>query len=954
MATPVTQGLVMRLDAAALELADGAAVDQWPDLSGLGHHAVQTDPERQPTYVASGTPFGEPVVRFSGVAPFEHMLVNQMGPYPVPYTIFIVWKINQNTGGDQQALDGVVDGERVRIGYQFNPSRIFAWSGGTFPNLEKAMAVPFENYLMTVAVYDDTGGLFRVNGELEHENVTGNTSLSGFTIGRRFTDAQQLAGDIAEILVYSRRLSETEIDEVEAYLDGKWLRDPDDTGPPTVPQDFAVYAGAAFAHLSWSASTDDSGQVVYRVERNGEVIAGSVSSLNYVDRSVSPDSTYTYSVRAADLSNNVSDPSPSIEVSTKSLEMTVGSVKAEFYTGISGTAITDLTSAAKYPNEPDAVLIFPSLETPSGWGDNYGARVSGWFLPPQSARYVFFLASDDQGHFYLSTDASPANLHLVAVEPGWNPVRDWIGTERRDPVWPENRTDRFLTEWPEKDGNEAAIIDLVQGQRYYFEALVKEGTGGDHLGVTFKLESEEDPANGTPSRLTGAVIESEGDPEMVPPMIVTQPQARLVPIGQPATLNVVAEADTPAPIFYEWFKDGVQFPSATGPALTISSFQETDEGTYHVVVTTAGGSVTSQAAFLRVQTEVELITEGLVVRLDATALELTDGAPVANWPDISGVGNHAVQADEERRPTFIASGTPFGEPVVRFSGAVPLEHLVIEQMGPYPVPYTTAGRDLGIVGGQLLDGRDAVGIGDAAERLGGGIARIDGVVQVATTSSNVGTARGRRCAQGPSGRGAPARRRLHLEQVDVRLGGVGPAMPRFVQLRRQRRQQRFHRSRDRPGCPASVPGRAAPNGDAAIDLETLGLFRVRGNVSSGLARYRSYAARTAGSNAVAADSRQQLRGPVLGVGLARPGVEGGAKRLLQFLGSRRLGIAQQGQAGLDQLVAAPAAPDDSPREQLVGVGLQVQGPVGVGRHRADDMRHDRPRRGSSRCGPAPR
>jgi hypothetical protein len=205
-AAPPAQGRVMWLDATALQLADGARVDQWPDLSGVGNHAVQADPDRRPLYVASGTPFGEPVVRFSGAAPFEHLVVQQMGPYPVPYTIFLVWKINQNTGGDQQALDGSDEGQRVRIGYQANPSRIFAWSGGGFPNLEKSMAVPFDNLILTSAVYDPSGGLFRVNGELEQENPTGDISLSGFTLGRRVTDAQQLAGDIAELLVYDRRL----------------------------------------------------------------------------------------------------------------------------------------------------------------------------------------------------------------------------------------------------------------------------------------------------------------------------------------------------------------------------------------------------------------------------------------------------------------------------------------------------------------------------------------------------------------------------------------------------------------------------------------------------------------------------------------------------------------------------------------------------------------------------
>jgi len=98
---------------------------------------------------------------------------------------------------------------------------------------------------------------------------------------------------------------------------GAWPRDhqvwrPASALGPTVPQGFAVYAGAAFAHLSWGASTDDSGQVFYRVERNGQTRANSVSAANYVNRSASPNTTSTYSVRAADLSGNLSDPTPPI------------------------------------------------------------------------------------------------------------------------------------------------------------------------------------------------------------------------------------------------------------------------------------------------------------------------------------------------------------------------------------------------------------------------------------------------------------------------------------------------------------------------------------------------------------------------------------------------------------------------------------------------------------------
>jgi hypothetical protein len=687
-AAPPSQGRVMWLDASALQLADGASVSQWPDLSGAGNHAVQQDPERTPQFIADGTPFGSPVVRFPGTSPFRHLVVEQMGPHYPPNTIFLVWKINQNTGGDQQALDGIEASERIRIGYQANPGRVFAWSGGGFPNLEKSMAVPFDNMIMTTVVYDPSGGLLRINGVLEHENPTGDLPITGFTIGRRVTDEQRLAGDIAELIVYDRRLSEAEIATVEAYLDAKWLRDPGDTTPPTVPQNLAAYAGAIFTQLSWSPSTDESGQVVYQVERNGQVIASSVSGTRYVDRTVAPTTTYTYAVRAADLSGNLSAPSSSVQATTKGLVQTTGAAKAEFYTGIPGTAVQNLIDSPKFPDNPDAIMILPAVQTPEGWGDTYGVRVTGWFLPPQTGNYVFFLASDDEGQFRLSTDDSPANLKRIAHEPQWNPFRSWATTDRR-PFW-ENRSDFYWnTEWLVPDPTAGgALITLQQGQRYFFEALMKEGGGGDHLGVTFKLDTEPDPETGTPSRMTGNVIESVGDPEFIPPVIATQPRARLAAIGQSVSLNVGVEAVSPAPLFYQWFKNGEEIPGATAATYTIASFQEADEGTYHVVVSNAAGSVTSQSAFVREAGEQTLVTQGLVLRLDASALNLADGAPVDVWPDLSGSGNNAVQVDPAATPTYVAEGSTYGKPVVRFSAESPYPHLLVPDTGPYGPPNT--------------------------------------------------------------------------------------------------------------------------------------------------------------------------------------------------------------------------------------------------------------------------
>ncbi len=78
------------------------------------------------------------------------------------------------------------------------------------------------------------------------------------------------------------------------------------------------------------------------------------------------------------------------------------------------------------------------------------------------------------------------------------------------------------------------------------------------------------------------------------PAITTQPAGATLAIGGSHTLTVVATG-APAPT-YQWKKNGVDIPSATGASYTISSATGTDAGVYTVVVTNVAGSVTSATA----------------------------------------------------------------------------------------------------------------------------------------------------------------------------------------------------------------------------------------------------------------------------------------------------------------------------------------------------------------------
>ena len=86
--------------------------------------------------------------------------------------------------------------------------------------------------------------------------------------------------------------------------------------PPTAPTNLAATApNPNQVSLTWSPSTDNVGVIGYTVLRNGQNIGGSVTN-SYIDLTVSPSTTYSYTVEAFDAAGNISQQSDSATVTT--------------------------------------------------------------------------------------------------------------------------------------------------------------------------------------------------------------------------------------------------------------------------------------------------------------------------------------------------------------------------------------------------------------------------------------------------------------------------------------------------------------------------------------------------------------------------------------------------------------------------------------------------------------
>jgi hypothetical protein len=238
-----------------------------------------------------------------------------------------------------------------------------------------------------------------------------------------------------------------------------------DSEAPGVPADVTVsnITHTGFT-LSWTASTDDSGVAPeYAVYQDG-VLAGTTTATTY-DVTTLP-GTYGMTVKAVDAAGNQSDASDNTPVTT----VLRGVVTREVWTNITGTLVSDIPVHTK-PASSTAVysLEDPTLSSSLAQYNNFGQRIRGYIIPSATATYYFYIAADNTGEFWLSTDEQPANK-------GTAPVAFVKNTKARE--WDK-----------ELRGQKSAGIALVAGKKYYFEALMKEFDGGNNLSVGWTTDT---------------------------------------------------------------------------------------------------------------------------------------------------------------------------------------------------------------------------------------------------------------------------------------------------------------------------------------------------------------------------------------------------------------------------------------------------------------------------------
>lgn len=514
----VSAGIAVWFDASEITgLNDNDMVNTWNDRSDNGHTASRSNGELR--YRVNQVN-GLPAVTFRN-DPWFDVAGSLLGREQ-----YVVYRLPG--GGDW----GSILGSDIRAGYLHRQDGRF-WDGN-YPDAVRQNGVDFPGAQNVNILLPNPGNymVLKITGNI---NNGGGSARTGWHVGKQ-EGWQSLHMDVAEIIAYDHPLTLAEENKVGSYLALKYgitTTYPDGLPPVLVGASPACDLLRVNVTFNKTVAAGTAGNAAnYSITNSaGAVLA--ISAVTVLDSkhvslttaAMTPGTSYVLVVNGVtDTETPVNTIAANSTAGFTAVTCTtlLGSAFRETYDGIGGNAVSDLTgNAAFIAGNPTSFDMMTVLDTGGDRAENYGIRVTGHFIPTETATYRFQLHTDDGGRVFLSTDDSQANKTLLVEENGCCGFLDSPGTR-----------------------------NLVQGQAYYFEAYMKEGGGGDYLQLRWRTE-------GGGSIPNYALIGSANLAYLYSLSINQQPLTQTVAPGNNVTFTVGAVAGGAAIVKkYQWQRSG--------------------------------------------------------------------------------------------------------------------------------------------------------------------------------------------------------------------------------------------------------------------------------------------------------------------------------------------------------------------------------------------------------------
>ncbi|PTY01422.1 hypothetical protein DB347_25470, partial [Opitutaceae bacterium EW11] len=216
-----TSGL--RLWLRADSLSGAGPISVWADQSGQGNDATQVVGASRPVLVESVLN-GRPVVRFDGSDDYlnlpDFMNANTAKGQTTAAAgdAFVVWKADQNSDGSSRA-NGMwnIGGDDI---YTWTDGQLYEGFGTVTRYSTGVPVQPVNRYHMYNVSAQPGNWINRINGQTQYHNAANTVGWSNApTLGRI---NRPPLGDIAEIIIYDRILTDIEREAVGRYLGCKY------------------------------------------------------------------------------------------------------------------------------------------------------------------------------------------------------------------------------------------------------------------------------------------------------------------------------------------------------------------------------------------------------------------------------------------------------------------------------------------------------------------------------------------------------------------------------------------------------------------------------------------------------------------------------------------------------------------------------------------------------------